>query len=198
MPEQIEELTKQEWFSQATEKEDNKSLYRQFANAAEEILYLDIPEQKVIVTFFNDEKKVLNFYASQEIFGFFKYERCIKSVQIGDTLSVRFISKDQKHAYYQVATVKKCDDPELKNFFLKEFKGFIKMREGSTFGFIDDVFFSTAICHIYQLANGYWVEGNAIKTFDAKKDKWSWKAYEVNNKSQPKENDDEEDNPNTE
>jgi len=178
--EYIESLTEEEWYLAANVKVDNKPVYRKFASYAEEIMLYDTPEVPVIVTFVNPEKKILNFTASDDTFGFFKYDRFFDEIRVADTLKIRFVKKEMQ-GYYQVISAKKYDDPNLKSIYAKEFNGAVKMREGSTFGFVDDVFLTSALCKQSNLTNGCVTSGCAIKNFDAKKNQWSWKAYEIQN-----------------
>ena len=175
---QIIEWTKQTWFSSAKENKDNKNTYFAYASAADEILVSDIPEETAIVTFVNTDKKILNFIISENKSGFFKYDRFLRNVRIGETLNIRFLKKNAQ-GFYQVATVKKYDDSDFKKMYIKEFQGIVKINENMNFGFVDDIFLTRGICNKYELINGCTVKGNAIRSFDEKKNQWGWKAYEL-------------------
>ena len=178
IPVQITNWTSQPWFSSAKEKRDNKDIYRKYAIVADEILFYDIPEKTVIVTFVNSERKILNFIASEKEFGFFKYDRFLRNVKIGETLKIRVLKKESSGSYH-VATVKKHEDLEFKRMFVKEFHGVARINEGNNFGFVDDVFLAAGFCDRNKLINGGKISGKAVKTFDTRKNKWGWKAFEL-------------------
>jgi len=181
IPNQIVNWTNQSWFSEAKEKQDNKNIYREYAPLADEILFVDIPEETVVVTFVNSNQKILNFIDSEKKFGFLKYDRFLQTVRIGETLKIRFLKKDANGSYL-VATIKKFDEPDFRKRFVKEFQGNVRKREDQNFGFVDDVYLTPAICDKNKLINDCSVTGNAIKSFDEKKNQWGWKAYEINKK----------------
>jgi hypothetical protein len=178
IPHQIANWANQQWFSDAKENRDNRNIYREYAPIADVILYEDILEETVIVTFVNSDKKMLNFIVSDKKFGVFKYDRFLQSVRIGETLKVRFLKKD-KYGCFLVATVKKYDNSDFKKMYTKEFQGTVKINEDRNFGFVDDVYLTSGLCSKNGLTNGCVVNGNAIKSFDKKKNQWGWKAYEI-------------------
>jgi hypothetical protein len=180
IPGQVLDWTSQPWFSSANEKKDNKNTYREFAHIAEEILFYDNPEETVIVEFVNSDKKILNFIASDNKFGFCKYDLFLQNIRIGETLKVR-LTKKETNGLCQIATMKKCDDPDFKKIYMKKFQGVARIKEDKNFGFVDDVFLTPGICAKNKFVNGSQVTGNAIKTFDEKKNQWGWKAYEIKN-----------------
>jgi len=180
IPLQIANWKNQSWFSNAKEKQDNKNVYRQYTPLADEILFDDISEETVIVTFVNSNKKVLNFIASEKKFGFLKYDRFLQTVRIGETLKIRFLKKDASGSY-QVATMKKYYDPDFRKRFVIKFQGNVRKRDGQNFGFVDDVYLTPVICDKNKLFNDCLVTGYAIKSFDEKKNQWGWRAYEISN-----------------
>ena len=58
LPNQITQWKEQDWYESATVLKDNKELYTQYLNKAEEILYQDILEEVVAVEFVNEHKKI--------------------------------------------------------------------------------------------------------------------------------------------
>ncbi|MCS5488886.1 DUF7017 domain-containing protein [Algoriphagus limi] len=174
IPSIINQWVNQQWYIEAKGQESNKSFYRKHAYLAEEILFSDIPEESVIVEFVNSEKSILNFIASEEKFGFFKFDRFIKKVQPGEVLSVRF-NGGTKGGRYNVLTCKKASDDSFKSQFQKEVEGIVKIKPGVSFGFIGDAFIHPSIITKYKLSDGQYFKGQIIKTYDSKKEKWGWK-----------------------
>ncbi|MBK8747316.1 MAG: hypothetical protein KBF92_00920 [Bacteroidia bacterium] len=165
--------TSQEWYKDAVSERSNHTMYKNHSGSAEEILYHDIPEEKVVVEFVNKHKEILNF-VSENKFGFFKYGRQIKDVKIGDLLNVRFKDGDD-NGRYLVNTISKTDDESFRSKFYRPITGLVKIREGSSFGFVDDVFIHPDFVTKMNLINGSEVTGFALKTFNKSKNEWGWK-----------------------
>ncbi len=137
-----------------------------------------MPEETVIVDFVNTDRKIVNFIASESKFGFFKYERFIKSLQIGDTVRVRF-NGNGIDRHFQLLTLVKIEDRVIKEKYLKEFAGLVRINEGKAFGFVGDYFVHPNLIKRYQLINGQNVSGKAICSFNAEKKEWGWKVFEM-------------------
>jgi hypothetical protein len=148
-------------------------------------LFNDILEESVIVEFVNSDKKILNFIASERKYGFFKYDRFLNNVKIGDTLSVRF-QDGQKDGLYHILTLEKIDDKEQKQLFTKAVLGSIKISEGKPFGFIDDIYVHPSFIAKYNLVNGDFIGVDAIKSFNKEKMAWTWKIFHCSKMDPPK------------
>ncbi|GAB2478972.1 tetratricopeptide repeat protein [Algoriphagus taiwanensis] len=170
----INQWVSQSWYAEARTLESNKSFYRQHTALAESILYSDTPEELVFVEFVNSDKSMLNFNASEEKFGFFKFDRFMKKVQPGEVLSVR-LNEGAKGGRYNVLTCKKVTDDSFKSQFQKEVEGTVKIKPGANFGFIGDAFIHPSLITKYKLSDGQNFKGKIIKTYDSKKEKWGWK-----------------------
>lgn len=167
----------QDWYKNATAAVSNIEFYSQYAPIAENLLFSDIPEETVIVEFVNSHKKILNFIASDSKYGFFKYERFISNVQIGDIFKVRFHS-GSVGGPYKILTLFKVVDEDFKKQYLKEVEGNVRISEGRPFGFLNDVFIHPTIIIKKKLTNGMQIKGVAMKTYNEKKEVWGWKMYE--------------------
>lgn len=174
IPDQVIAWQSQPWYSSALSKKSNMELYKDYLPLAESILFSDIPEETVIVEFVNHPKKILSFIASESKFGFFKYERFLKEVRIADTLKVRFQS-GTINGLYQVYTIRRVDDPGFMSKFIKEVEGNVHIKQGNSFGFVDDVFIHPSLVKKLNLSNGLALKGKAIKSFNPAKKLWGWK-----------------------
>jgi hypothetical protein len=174
IPGQVSIWQNADWYKTATASDGNLALYKLHAPAAEALLYSDIPEETVIVEFVNREKKMLNFIANDSRFGFFKYDRFLKEVKIGDVLKVRFQS-GETDGLFKVFTVVKADDDGFRRNYIREVSGVVKLPSGKSFGFIDDVFIHPAVVSKLKLINGAQHSGLAIKAYNKDKKQWSWK-----------------------
>jgi len=170
----INQWVSQSWYAEAKALDSNKSFYRQHTALADSILYSDTPEELVFVEFVNSDKSMLNFIASEEKFGFFKFDRFLKKVQPGEVLSVRF-NGGAKGQRYNVLTCKKVTNDSFKSQFQKEVEGMVKIKPGASFGFLGDAFIHPSLITKYKFSDGQNFKGQIIKTYDSKKEKWGWK-----------------------
>ena len=174
IPNEIVEWQLKDWYQNAIRFNNNFDFYNNYLSDAESILFYDVPEEIIIVDFVNSERKILNFIASDTKFGFFKYDRFFKDIKIGDVLKVRFQSGSNE-GIYQLYTAIKTNDEDFKNRFFKAVDGQIKIQEGKSFGFIDDIFINPKIVTKFNLKDGMSYKGNAIKTYNKEKRQWGWK-----------------------
>lgn len=166
-----------DWYKAATANDDNRAIYNQHKHLAEELLFFDIPAENVIVEFVNTDKKMLNFIASDTKFGFFKYERFLNSVNVGDILSVKF-NNGKLGELYKVYTVVKTEDAALKSKYIKEVQGVVVIKEGNSFGFVHDIFINPSLIAKIKLFNGASIHGNAMKTYNKLKMEWTYKLID--------------------
>jgi hypothetical protein len=66
-------------------------------------------------------------------------------------------------------------DEKFKSKFLKEVVGNVKIPDGKSFGFIEDVFIHPSIVNKYKFVNGQEITGIVIRTYNKDKGQWSWK-----------------------
>jgi hypothetical protein len=142
-------------------------------------LFNDITEESIIVEFVNKDKKILNFIASERKYGFFKYDRFLNNVKIGDTLSVRF-QDGQNGGLFHILTLEKNDDNDLKKVFTKREIGAIIISEGKSFGFISDIYVHPTFIEKNNLVNGDLILADAMKTYNKDKGAWTWKIIRCN------------------
>lgn len=174
IPTEVTNWQSQKWYKDAVSQKSNLIFYKQYTSIAESLLFSDVPEETVIVEFVNTDKKVLNFIASETKFGFFKYDRFIREVKVGDILKVRF-QGGTNAGLYKLYTVSKAIDESFKSQFSKEIEGDIRIPEGKPFGFLNDVFIHPSVVTRRKLLNGIHYKGNAIKSYNAEKKQWGWK-----------------------
>lgn len=180
IPNDVVNWQSQQWYKNATTQKTNYGFYKQYIPVAESLLFSDTPEETIIVEFVNKDKKILNFIASETKFGFFKYDRFFKDVEIGETLKVRF-QGGSNEGIHQIYTAVKVRDEQFKKQFLKEVAGAVKVSEGKPFGFINDIFINPALIRKHTLINGSQIQGVALKSYNKDKKSWGWKLIHVSN-----------------
>jgi hypothetical protein len=178
IPHIVSEWQSQDWYKNAVASKNNHILYNQFKNIADGILFADIPEVTIIVEFVNSERKILNFIESESNHGFFKYERFLKNVRIGDTLKVRFQS-GTIGGLFLVYTASKVEDEDFRKQYFKEVEGMVSIPGGKTFGFLDGVFIHPSMVTKHKLTNGDFLKAYSIKTFNKEKKQWGWKIVDI-------------------
>lgn len=174
MPDEILAWQNEDWYNNTVASINNKDLYKKYAPIAEDILFSDVTEEYVFVEFVNRDKKILNFIASEQKFGYFKYDRFINEAKIGDVLKVRF-QGGSVGEMYKANTVVKIVNEEFKKQFFKEVEGFAQIKEGKNFGFIDNIFIHPSIISKNNIINGMQLKGLAMKSFNKEKNQWGWK-----------------------
>lgn len=181
LPNEVKQWQAEEWYKNANQLKSNAALYKAHSQRADELLFRDTPQTPVIVEFVNDDKQILNFITAESKFGFFKYDRFLKKVNIGDTLHVRF-QGGCKDGMNQVFTVLKVEDDDLKKQFLRSVEGEVKIAPGKSFGFLGDVYIHPSIVKKMKLFDGMLIKGLAIRSFNPDKKTWGWKLTETNEK----------------
>jgi hypothetical protein len=174
IPNEVANWQSQDWYKKADTNTSNFGFYQEYTAVAESILFSDTAEETIIVEFVNSDKKMLNFIASEAKFGFFKYDRFLKDVRVGDILKVRFQSGSGE-GLYQIYSVTKTNDDVFKKKFLKEVEGIVRIREGNSFGFLDDIYIHQSLVNKMKLKDGMPLKGVAIKTYNQVKKEWGWK-----------------------
>jgi len=174
IPNEVVKWKETEWYKNAIPFKNNDDLYKSFSPNAELILHNDIPEEIVLVEFVNSDKKMLNFIESETKFGYFKYDRFLKEVNIGDVLAVRFKVGGTLAGNHQIYSVRNINDNKFTDTFIKDIYGEVKIK-GTTFGFINDVFINPSIVSKLKLTDGMPISGKAIKSYNREKKQWGWK-----------------------
>ena len=174
IPNEVVSWQNENWYRTATSKPSNLEFYKEYTGVAEGLLFSDVPEENIIVEFVNSDRKILNFIASETKFGFFKYDRFLKNVKVGDILKVRFQSLSNE-GLCQFYTVTPIINDEFKVQFMKEVEGELRIQDKKSFGFINNVFIHPSIITKNNLTNGGVFKGVAMKSYNKEKKQWGWK-----------------------
>ncbi|MGZ4068302.1 MAG: DUF7017 domain-containing protein [Bacteroidia bacterium] len=178
LPAEVQNWTVQPWYKTATLKNSNFDFYKKYLSIADNLLYTDIPEETVLIEFVNTDKKIANFIASEQKFGFFKYDRFIDSLKVGDTVKVRFDGKGSE-GHFKLFTLEKSNDESFRSRFIMPVSGEVRIGEGKPFGFVQDSFIHPSLIKKYNLRNHQSVKGTMIKSYNKEKGAWSWKVFEL-------------------
>ena len=174
IPNEILKWQREQWYIEAQPLKNNFALYNQYKGKAEVILYNEIPEDTIVITFVNQEKKIANFVKNQKKTGFFKYEKFLKNPKIGDILKVRLEVFDLEKNAYKLLTAEKGNEADCKA--IKTVEGQLKIIP-SGIGFVNDVFVDKEAIEKNQWTNNQMVKFKSILSFNKKKGTWCWAFY---------------------
>ena len=174
VPNEILKWQQEQWYNEAKTLKNNFPLYNQYKGKADAILYNEIPEEVIVITFVNQEKKIANFIKDQKKAGFFKYEKILKNPKIGDILKARLEVFDLEKNAYKLLTAEKGNETDCKA--IKTIEGQLKIIS-SGIGFVDDVFVNKEAIEKNQWTNNQVVKFKSILSFNKKKGKWCWAFY---------------------
>lgn len=179
IPNEIIQFTESDWYKSSEALPNNRRLYDDNISKAEELLYRDLPEHIVVVEFINHDKKILNFIENKNFHGFFNYDNFIEKANIGDVLKVR-LETIGNEGFYRALTIVKIEDSSKKNVpSLKEVSGIIRIPEGKSFGFLEDIFLPPNLIEASKLVDGQSVSTKAILSYNKSKNEWGWKAFQI-------------------
>lgn len=176
-PAQVTSWVSESWYVEATARPNNKTLYAQNAEKAEEVLYLDVPEETILVEFVNKNKHMIHFVHDKSRHGFFKYAGLVDKPKVGDLLSVRLRGNEQT-GFQKLLTAKQAD-LTAKIPAVREFSGNVKVISPMNFGFVEDVFLQPDMVRSEDLFDGQPVSGTAVLSYNKKKENWGWKAIRI-------------------
>ena len=179
IPQEVLNWKEQEWYKKAVAKSSNTEFYKSYSGIADGLVFADVTEELILIEFVNSDKKILNFIASKTRSGFFKYDRFIRKVEIGDRFLAR-LEGTGSNTRYNVISLEKTDKLPG-NEILRGFSGKIRKNDNQTFGFVDDIFIEPQLINKYKPANGTDISGTAIISFNKKKNEWGWKAIMLKN-----------------
>lgn len=179
IPNDIVNWTESNWYIEAKDLPNNKTLYEKHRNKAEELLYSDLPEHLVVVEFVNQHKNILTFVKDKTMKGFFNYDGLVNNPKIGDVLYVR-VEPVGNEGFHRAFTIKAIHDiSNLDVPSLKELSGTIKINQDKNFGFLEDVFVPPNLIKENNILDDQQVKVKAILSYDKSKDKWGWKACQI-------------------
>ena len=179
VPRQIAAWKDENWYKSAEAKLNNNNFYMKHKAIAEELLYRDIPEEVIVVEFVNKDKKMISFVKDKKKHGFFKYAGYLHKPQIGDIIKVRFDGEGQD-GFYKILFARQANK-DSSSEAIKDFEGVLNIRPNNNFGFIDDNFVESKFIEDNNLADGQFIRGKAILSFNRKKETWGWKVLTISN-----------------
>lgn len=178
IPHEVQTWMKEDWYNLVIHPTNNSDLYNSHKDIAEQILYLDLPEQIILIENINWDKKIINFISTDGKCGFFSFLQFNLDLRIGETANVRFKPNDSD-THFILYSIVKMESEIFSENHLKTIRGKLKIKNGNPFGFVEDCFIHPSFIEKHKLLSNQQISVKAIKTFNSKKQIWSWKAYEL-------------------
>ena len=173
IPAEIFRYQHQGWYHSARDRSSNRDIYQKFSPKAEEILFIDIPEELIVISALNAPKNIAYFVVNKNISGFFKYNR---QPVIGKLYHARLQKRD--NSFYELLTIREADASETSPA-LKIIHEKVNVHPKG-FGFTTSgVFVPVQIIQRYNIRNGENIQAKAILSYDKMKKKWGWKVLEI-------------------
>ncbi len=177
---QVQSLTQQPWYVNAVSAKSNTDLYEKLLQTSESYLYIDSPEMPVLITYFNQAKRCCNYVTSDRKRGFFNTKNLRTKINVNLVYNVRFVSALDPDKPSQIATIKPVADiSRFMGVFFNETIGRIRIRQGSSFGFADDIFISQQLIDAEKLQDGDVIRCKAALSYNSKRQSWGWRAFHI-------------------
>jgi tetratricopeptide (TPR) repeat protein len=173
------------WYADARSGTNNNALYASYRRLTEALLQEEIPEQLIVISYVNAEKRVANFYLSRKQEGFFGYRGLIERPQPGEVFRVRMkrtADSDHHHVYQAVKT-----DALPAHDVVIEFEGEVKRAQGKPIAFVmygkpSGIFVEPQLVEKFGLVNRDKVKGRAMISFNKVRKEWGYKAVRIEKK----------------
>lgn len=212
VPESINDYLAAGWYldTDGSEYKGNQDLYKKYSVTADKIVYGDIEPQSMLVTYVNKDKRMVNFNLSGCRRGFFKCpdDFDIKNVCKEKTYTVKIVEKDNDihegaaEKFFTCISIRKTEDEDLINEYIKEFESALRKKSTQTFGFTaDETFIPPDLISRFNLekvasginhnhwgyndkeeatpATTYTLKGKKMLNWNRKKNQWGWQAIAI-------------------
>lgn len=176
------DLKKEQWYGE-TEAATNREALKSYADLAEEILYESLPLRDIFVTFINIEKHTVNFIyvdgASVQR-GYFYSDSLVAPVElkVDQPYKAKMLEDRYKEELFKVWAIEQGDPAYIINF-IEESQGYVEKADMNHFAFIDDVYIAPKLVELYNLEDGDYIEYVKKRTFNKKRNQWSWSVVDV-------------------
>lgn len=179
IPAEVMDMERQSWYQAAQAPESNADFYRAHLADSEAFLYINDPEEAVLISKVNRQKQLCYFITADGHRGLFSTKRLKGAFRENEVYLVRLESETQSDKPVRLLTHKKVRDvsPYVGKFFIK-IEGQLKHRAGCDFAFVGDIYVGKPLL-AGGLSDGMRVTGTAVKSFNAAKQTWGWRAVSL-------------------
>lgn len=169
----IREMMTQKWFAEG-KIIPTSGLYRQYAEVANRQLMGEVQKQVLLITGCDA--------ANGKAFGLNQKKETVKllinktTIQAGQVYEVS--GQEGPNGWVLVQQVKHVEPGPFGDWLSSKIAIF-RLHTSGTFGFVKDIFVPPPLVQRYRLEDGMRVKAMALPSYDAKKAKWGWQAYEI-------------------
>ena len=173
-------MTKENWYSEANGQDCNFKM--DYVSITNELLYGDKSETDATVSFVNKDKKVVTVVYGKGKEGFFKYNRFISRLTVGDIIKIR-IQEVSADGFMKVYSARVSDNP-VNSDYSKSVSGTVTSNQSMTAYFLkcesDSYYIPFNIADRMNLIVGEPISARVIYSYNKKKTVWGWSCIKVN------------------
>ncbi len=167
------------WYAEAAGKKPSYELdYMAITN---DLLFADKSEIDAVVSFVNKDKKMATVVYGNKKEGFFKYDRYIKKLNIGDGLKIR-VQEISENGFMKLHSIKVSENP-IASDFCRSVTGSISSNMSMTNYFLqsekESFYIPPTISQRMQLIIGERASATVLYSYNKKKDEWKWTCVKV-------------------
>lgn len=159
-----------------TEESNGRWALYQLEERSDGDLWDVFPKRIAVIDYVRKDKGIANFICDKTIRGIMKVSGP-SELQTGLVVKIRYRSRLQKeNTIHEGLTWEPTDQLPVSSVY-KSVMGTFQRIEGSSFGFINDIFVPPEFVTQYKLNedNGRVLKGKAVISFNEKKNSWGWK-----------------------
>ena len=172
-------MKNESWYNEAANQQPSFTI--DYMAITDDLLFHDIMETYAVVSFVNTDKKIANVTYGKEKTGYFKYDRFLKNVRVGDALNIR-IDSITPEGRMNLYSAKKADNA-IETDFCKTLTGVVSSNNAKTAFFMNADGVSCYIPSVFaeknNLSVGDTISILALYSYNKNKDSWGWSCVKV-------------------
>lgn len=172
-------MTNENWYAESVNQQASFTI--DYLAITDDLLFHDIKETYAIVSFVNTDKKIANVVYGKKKTGFFKYDRFMNNVRIGESLNIR-IDSINPEGRINLFSAKKADNV-IETDFYKTFSGSITSNHAQTAFFLnvegESCYIPSNFISKNNLNVGDEISVLALYSYNKNKDSWGWSCVKV-------------------
>lgn len=173
-------MQKEDWYIVSANQKPSYEL--DYLSISNEILFADIPETDAVVSFVNKDKKMATIVYGQKKEGFFKFDRYVKKLNIGDILKIR-IAEVSSEGYMKINSVRVSKE-NLSNDYFQKVNGVVSTNMAKTAYFLktadsNSYYIPAEQAKRMQLNPEDKISALVLYSYNKKRSEWSWSCLKI-------------------
>lgn len=173
-------MQKEDWYINANGQKPSYNL--DYLTISNEILFGDVPETNAVVSFVNKDKKMATIVYGLKKEGFFKYDRYLKRLDVGNTLKIR-IAEASSEGYLKINSVRISND-NLFNDFFQKVSGVVSTNKAMTAYFLktndgNSYYIPTELANRTQIKSEDVISALILYSYNKKRSEWNWSCIKI-------------------